>query len=494
MLLPALTLIPALAGVLALFLKNRTARRALLLVTAMVHLAMVLSLRQRLDQSIWGGVLGLDSLGYLFLTITSVIFAVCTVYGIGYLSREKRGVRQDFLSDRLFANAPEARFTACLLFFLASMTLVCTSQNLGLLWVAIEATTLASAPLIYFHRHKRSLEATWKYLMICSVGIAVALMGNILLSLALGWSGQDVSMNLNVLLDMADQADPGWLRAAFICILVGYGTKMGLAPLHAWLPDAHSEAPSMVSALLSALLLNCAFLGILRTFQVVEAAGMAAFARELLIGFGLVSLAFAAVFIVRQSDYKRLLAYSSVEHMGILAIGVGIGGTALFGTMLHAVNHSLTKAMLFMLAGNILAMRQTKSIQKVRGLLATSPWTGSLWVFGFLVIAGSPPFGLFVSEFLILQAAFTAGKPIVAAVMLLLLAMIFTGMACLVLPMVQGRPEPGAHSSTPTREPWPAVLPPLALGVAVALLGLYLPASLRRMLEHAANLILGGGV
>ncbi|NCC26111.1 MAG: NADH dehydrogenase FAD-containing subunit [Deltaproteobacteria bacterium] len=493
--LQGLVLIPAAGGFLSLMLKGNGLRRAILLGTALAHLAMTMLSWQIETGTEWGGLLRLDGLGQLFLTITSVVFAVCAVYGIGYLAREKPGVHTDFQGDVLFANAPEARFSACLLFFLSAMTLVCISWNFGLLWVGIEATTLASAPLIYFHRHKRSLEATWKYLMLCSVGIAIALLGNIMLSFAVGWSGSaagqaEVSMNLDALIASAPQAHLAWFKAAFICILVGYGTKMGLAPMHAWLPDAHSEAPSMVSALLSALLLNCAFLGILRAFQVADAAGMAAFAGELLVWFGLLSLAIAAAFIVRQNDYKRMLAYSSVEHMGILSLGIGIGGGAVFGSMLHAVNHSMAKAMLFMLAGNILAMRKTKNIQKVQGLLTSSPWTGALWMFGFLAIVGSPPFGLFVSEFLILKAAFEGGMFIVAGLILFFLAVIFTGMVLIVLPMVQGDPGENPRQT----EPWLSVLPPLVLGIAVALLGLYLPAELRDILRQAAELIMGKGV
>lgn len=495
MLLQGLVLMPAASGVLCLVLKPNTARRTLFLGVALLHLALVLLLWLQPPEPAWSGVLRLDALGQLFLTVTSVIFAVCAVYGTGYLKREKSGVRTDFLSGSLFANAPEARFTACLLFFLASMSLVCVSWNFSLLWVAIEATTLASAPLIYFHRHKRSLEATWKYLMICSVGIAIALLGNIMLSLSMGWSldafGQSqVSMHLDALLSAAPGAHLTWFKAAFICILVGYGTKMGLAPMHAWLPDAHSEAPSVVSALLSALLLNCAFLGILRAFQVAGAAGLEQFAGRLLVWFGLLSLAFAAVFIVRQSDYKRMLAYSSVEHMGILALGVGVGGGAVFGVLLHAVNHSLAKAMLFMLAGNILALYRTKSIQNVTGLLRTTPWTGALWLFGFLAIAGSPPFGLFVSEFLILKAAFEAGMLLTAGLTLFFLAVIFTAMAGIVLAMVQG---PADNVMRTDREQWLAVLPPLVLGSIVAIFGLYLPTGVQDSLHQAAGLILGGG-
>ena len=234
----------------------------------------------------------------------------------GYLSREKKIVQQKLDHDdlsSLLANSPESLLTGCLLFFLFAMTLVCVSSHLGMLWVAIETTTLASAPMIYFHRRSQSLEAAWKYLLICSIGIALALFGNFLLAFSTtSVRGGELPLILSRLLTQAPQFQPQWLKAAFIFLLVGYGTKMGLAPLHTWLPDAHSESPSFVSALLSGALLNCAFLGILRGLQILSAAGLAAFGQELLIVFGLVSMGFAATFILRQSDFKRMLAYSSV--------------------------------------------------------------------------------------------------------------------------------------------------------------------------------------
>jgi hydrogenase-4 component F len=318
----------------------------------------------------------------------------------------------------------------------------------------VEATTLASAPLIYFHRHHRSLEATWKYIMICSVGIALALLGNFLLAVAAGGAGdRHAGLVVGDLMTHAGEMNPQWLKAAFLFFLVGYGTKMGLAPMHTWLPDAHSESPSMVSALLSGALLNCAFLGILRAHQLCIAAGEAEFSQGLLVVFGLISMGMATVFIIRQADFKRMLAYSSVEHMGILAIGVGLGGAGVFGSMLHAVNHSLTKAALFFVAGNILAAYRTKSIGDVSGVLRVLPVSGVLWIAGFLSITGSPPFGTFLSEFTILKAALDGGQNVVAALYLVFLSLIFVGMVNIVLRMAQGE---GAteQTSSPPRESW----------------------------------------
>jgi hydrogenase-4 component F len=485
----ALMLIPAVAGVGAFFMKGDTARRAVLVLAAALHACLV--------AVTWvvppGGLLGnwflLDRLGQLFLSITSGLFLAAAFYAVGYLRRESRTAHRDFEEGLLFANAPEATFTACLLFFLVAMTLVAVSQALGVLWVAIEATTLASAPLIYFHRHHRSLEATWKYLLICSVGIALALLGNFFLAVAASdHGGAPIPLVLDALIHRAGDLHVTWLKAALLLLLVGYGTKMGLAPLHTWLPDAHSEAPSVVSALLSGALLNCAFLGILRVQQVCAAAGQAAFGQRLFVGFGLLSMAVAAVFIVGQADFKRLLAYSSVEHMGILILGVGLGGTANFGALLHAVNHSLTKAMLFLVAGNILAVYQSKSAADVRGVLRVLPASGILWIAGFFAITGSPPFGPFLSEFTILKAALDQGRSGVAAAYLILLAMIFVGMITAGLRMAHGPADDRWKLARPS-ESLLAIAPPAALAAGILVLGLYIPPAMHTAIEEAARLL-----
>jgi len=479
-----LLLIPTAAGIAAMGLRNPAAlRRTLLPAAAAAHTALTAMCWAVRPEPVLDGWLGLDELSLLVLSITSGLFLAAAVYAAGYLRREPPR-KTDFQDGGLFTDAPEARFVACLLLFLATMTLVTLSRHLGLLWVGVEATTLASAPLIYFHRHHRSLEATWKYLLICSVGIALALQGNFFLAVAATGS-REVHLTVEHLQAHAGQLDPVWLKAAFLFLLVGYGTKMGLAPMHTWLPDAHSEAPSVVSALLSGALLNCAFLGILRVHALMGVAGLGEFSGQLLTGFGLLSMAVAAVFIIEQADYKRLLAYSSVEHMGILALGAGVGGLAGMGAMLHMVNHSLAKGMLFLLAGNILAVYRTKTAPQVRGLLQTLPVTGPLWVAGFLAIAGSPPFGLFVSELVILKGALQQGQTAVAIGYLLLLGVAFAAMARIVLRMAYGSPAGIAVDPERSRGAW-AVVPPMALGAVVLALGLCLPDWLQSALTEAA--------
>ncbi|MBN1918798.1 MAG: NADH dehydrogenase FAD-containing subunit [Verrucomicrobia bacterium] len=477
--------LPAVSGVAAYFIRAHRVRRLVWGATAGVHFALSIKVSLSGVPVSAGAWIGVDPLSALFLPLTSLLFLAATLYGIGYVAREPVAPRPDFEDGRLFRNEPESVFTGCLLLFLSSMSLAILSRHLGLQWVAIEATTLSSAPLIYYHQNRRSLEAAWNYIILCSVGIAVALLGIFFLAMATQNGSSDLT--IQALIRKAGRLDHGWLGTAFIMVLVGYGTKMGLAPLHTWLPDAHSEAPSAVSALLSGALLNCAFLGILRVQQICVASGMAVFGQDLLILFGILSMGIAAVFILRQADFKRLLAYSSIEHMGILSLGVGLGGIGLFGSLLHAVNHSVVKAMLFMTAGNILAAYRTKSTTRITGLCRTAPVSGVLWVVGFLAITGSPPFGAFVSEFTILRAAIGQGHWIVATAYLLLLSVVFVGMGGIVFRMALGSADRPA-----LREAYSASLPPIALAVLALILGLWLPSRLVETLNQAA-LLLGGG-
>jgi hydrogenase-4 component F len=492
-LLPAI--IPAAAAVLAFIIRSNPIRRALLVLTACAHA--LLTAWCWVDRPRLGEWIAIDSAGLLFLTVTSLLFLAASIYAVGFLKREGSGMKADVEEGFLFDNTPEALFTACLLAFLAAMTLVTMSRHFGLLWVAVEATTLVSAPLIHFHRHHRSLEATWKYLLICSVGIAVALLGTYFLSAAGSEAG--VGLTFSAMASAAERLDPAWLKAGFLLLLVGYGTKMGLAPMHTWLPDAHSEAPSVVSALLSGALLNCAFLGILRIHGVMSDAGLGRFSADTLLVFGLLSMGAAAVFIIGQPDFKRLLAYSSVENMGILAVGIGIGGLGEWGALYHALNHSLVKAALFFTAGNILAAYGTKKAADVRGVISTLPISGVLWTAGFLAITGAPPFGTFVSELSILRAALDRGSYWAAAGYLLALTAVFIGMASVVISMAQGRSAaanadaPGKAPFVRMRESAAAVIPPIALLAVSAASGLVVPRFLDDLIRETMKLLGGMG-
>ena len=487
----ALLCIPLAAAFASWFIPADWPRRILLLAAALAELALAIACWVVDPAPMGGELFALDAMGRLVLTLACTLFFAAAVYSVGYLKAEDSGKRKDFQQGLHFSNAPEATFTACLLLFLASAVLVSITRHFGLLWVGIETTTLVSAPLIYFHRHRRSLEATWKYLMICSVGIALALIGNVLLNVSMQTQGSmAVEMTVGSLLQGASAVDPGWFKAAFVFLLIGYGTKMGIAPMHAWLPDAHSEAPSLVSALLSGALLNCAFLGIFRVYEVSLAANLGDFSSTLLIAFGFFSMLTAALFIVGQGDFKRMLAYSSVEHMGILLIALGVGLEASRGGMLHMVNHSLVKGGLFLLAGNILAKYSTKSSHDVTGLAKVLPVTAALWMAGMIAITGSPPFALFISEFSILQGLLHRGLPWLAVLYLILLGVIFVGMITPVLRMCKGKPPHGISSaaSSGAHESPLAVVPSACLLLAVLVLGLYMPGWFSSAIQAATDL------
>ena len=419
-----------------------------------------------------GSWIGLDALSRLVLVVTSLLFFGCALYAVGYLDiRRDRGNRI---------------MVPCLLIFLSAMTLAVSARHLGLMWMAVEATTISSAPLIYFNCNRLSIEATWKYLLICSVGIALAMLGILFIAYAALGGGSPVSLQLDTLLANATSLSRPWLHAGFIFLLVGFGTKMGLAPLHTWKPDAYGEAPGLVGALLAGGLTSVAFLAILRGVQLMAAAGDGAFARQALLGMGLLSLMLAAIFMVRQPDIKRMLAYSSVEHMGLLAIGVGIGGLATFGAMLHLINNALTKGGLFLAAGNIQRAYDSKCISEIRGAIVTLPISGTLFLAGFLAISGSPPFGPFVSKFTLLRGIFGSDRLVVGMLVLLCLAIVFIGMGTTVLAATQGEPE---QKSPLFRDRPLLYLSPLCFILLVLLLGVYIPEPLQAALHQAAALL-----
>ncbi|MBI3725169.1 hypothetical protein HY251_14645, partial [bacterium] len=337
MTLPLIILVPLVGAAFGFAIQSKNGRAALLLISATGHLALVGRLWFVEPQPpAFQGYASLDALGLLFLSIVSVVFAATSVYNVKY--------------RRLTPPRTSRVFLPMNLFLLAAMSLLCMSRHFGLMWVASGATTLTTAPLIFLHRGQRTLEATWKYLILCSVGVAFALLGVFFLAIAAtDPSGASPGLFLDDLIGRAREgkfAIP-WLRTAFIFLLVGFGTKVGLAPMHTWKPDAYSEAPTPVATLMATALCNCAFLCVMRSYQVCVAAGEADFAGRLLVILGLVSIATGAAFVVAQADYKRLLAYSGVEHMGVMALGVGIGGKAVYGAMLHLVGHSLAKGLLF---------------------------------------------------------------------------------------------------------------------------------------------------
>lgn len=364
------------------------------------------------------GFIYIDPLSAFFIFVTSVVAFAASLYSIGYVRRD---VESGVMSEKK-AGAYYGLFN----FFCLSMFFVPSVNNLGMLWVAIEMTTLISAFLVGFYNNKESVEAAWKYIIICSLGIIFALLGTILFSYAFSLLGGAKSLNWSDIIVAAGQMDKNILKVAFIFILVGYGTKAGLAPMHTWLPDAHSQAVAPISALLSGVLLKTAIYAILRFGMIVISGVGFGYFSNLMLLLGLISLAISCGFILVQKDVKRLLAYSSIEHVGIIAIGFSLNSALGFaGALLHVFNHAVTKSLMFFGAGEIVHNYRKHSIKNIRGVIASMPFTGVAVLIGVFALTGFPPFSIFISEIMIIIAAFIKGSYVAAGALLLFLAVIF---------------------------------------------------------------------
>ena len=502
----SLIIIPVIGALATFCARSLLVRRWAFSAAATAHLLLTIRLwwsPRQVDPTAW---LIIDALGLLVLTSISILFFLTHISLYPALSTPEVELRWRNLSRASFNKTPARIFSSCLLLFLAAMTLVTVSQHLGLLWASLEATTLVSAPLFFFHRSRNSLEAMWKYLLVCSSGIALGVLGIFFIAASLSASHhQGMSLTVYSLLPIAKGLDLFWLKLGYIFIIVGFGTKMGLAPFHLWLPDAHSEAPSSVSTLFSGALLNCAFLGILRTYQVCDAAGINVFCDQLLVLFGIISLCFSAIFLVKQLEYKRMLAYSSIEHMGLLALSIGMAShTGSFFGMFHLLNHSLTKGLLFLCSGNFLNTFHTKKTYDITGSSRLLPITSVLWLIGLFAICGLPPFSPFISKFGILQALF-AHSYTIGFLVLSLLVIIVVAMSGPMLSMVQGGlpqsfsmasetdlrqpPAPEAPRKHNT-EPLITIISPLVLAALILVLGVYMPTRLQLVLQDASALLL----
>ena len=359
-----------------------------------------------------------DALSGFFIFVISIINFAAVLYSKEYIEK-------DIEEGHFSVNKARAYYS---LFNLFSFTMffVTVVNNLGLLWVAIEMTTLTSAFLVGFYNDKPSVEAAWKYIIICSVGIALALLGTILFYYTAHAQSGLKSLNWTDIVAIADKLDPKVLKIAFLFILVGYGTKAGIVPMHTWLPDAHSQALTPVSALLSGVLLKMAIYAILRFAIIVNKCCGSEFTSGLFLFFGLLSLGVSAAFILVQKDIKRLLAYSSIEHIGIICFGLGIFGVlGVYGALLHVFNHAVTKSLMFFGAGNIVKKYKTHNMHIIKGVLQALPFTGFFVIVGVFALAGSPPFSIFMSEIMIVKAAFLNGSYLYAALFLLFIAIIF---------------------------------------------------------------------
>ncbi len=423
----------------------------------------------------------IDPFNVFLVTLTAFVGLTTSLFSRPYMRVEMEHGRISIGRLRLYHSMYQL--------FMATMLIALTTNNMGLLWVAMEAATLSTVLLVTLYRTAASLEAGWKYFILCGVGIAQALFGTILLYFAsekvLGAEG--VSALLWTHLDaVKGQLEPSVLSLAFVFLLVGYGTKVGLAPLHNWLPDAHAEGPTPISAVLSGLLLNVAIYAVIRCKVLVEGSLQSPLPSRMLMGFGLLSVVLAAFFLWRQRDIKRLFAYSSIEHMGIITFAFGMGGpVANFAALLHMTVHSLTKSAIFFAVGHAAQKAGSQLIADIRGLITLSPTIGWGLLMGSLAILGMPPFGVFASEFLILTTAMRE-QPWATPILLAALGVAFAAIFGRVQPMVFGE-------TTARRLPHPPALIPVFTHLGLVLmLGIYVPPYLADWYRAAARLIGGG--
>ncbi len=426
-----------------------------------------------------GTYLLVDDLNIVFIVLNTFVGFTTSVFSASYIGHELDTGRLTPTMLRFY----HAMYQALMF----SMNLAIMANNIGLMWVAIEMATLTTVLMVGIYRTHEALEAAWKYFILGSVGIALALFGTILVYMAarpIVGEGLD-GMTWTVLLDRVRDFDPGLLNIAFVFLLLGYGTKVGLAPLHAWLPDAHAEGPTPISAVLSGLLLNVALYAVLR-FKLLLAANPGTLrAGPLLVIMGLTSLLFAALMLYRRRDIKRLFAYSSIEHMGIIAFAFGMGGAlANLAGLLHMIMHSLTKSAIFFAVGHIAQIKSTQRIADIRGLTASHPWLGWSLVAGVLAIAGLPPMGVFTSEFLVVSSSF-ARAPYLAIALVLGLLIAFGALLARLGSVAFGAPD---GDSQPVRASYLPML--LHLGLVLGA-GIYLPPPLVAWFRHIAEL-LGG--
>ncbi len=418
-----------------------------------------------------------DSFNVFLVALTTFVTFTTTLFSRPYMRNEQDKGKLSPNMMRLYHSMFQI--------FVFTMLLALLTNNIGILWVAMEAATLATVLLVSLYRTPASLEAAWKYFILCGVGIAQALFGTILLYFAaerlLGSGG--TALLWTHLYEVKEQLEPTVLGLAFVFLLVGYGTKVGLAPLHNWLPDAHAEGPTPISAVLSGLLLNVALYAVVRSKVLVDGALGTRMAGNLMIGFGLLSVVVAAFFLLRQRDVKRLFAYSSIEHMGLTTFAFGMGGqVATFAALLHMTVHSLTKSAIFFTVGHAAQKTGTQVIDDIRGLVVTNPAIGWGLMFGSLAILGMPPFGVFASEFLILTTAMR-DFPWATPFLLIALGVAFAAIFGKVQAMVFG-------DTTAQRLPHsPALLPVFAHLALVLMLGFYIPPYLAAWYRQAAQLI-----
>jgi hydrogenase-4 component F len=453
------------AAIAALWPANST-RPWLLPVFGLAHVVLAFWLFINPPAVAPGDWFGFDPLARAVLPVVSLLFLVCAAYAVSYL--------------RIRSERPNRVFVAMLLIVLGLLSAGHQARHLGVLWIATEAVTLATVPLLHFNGTPRAFEATWKYLLVGGTGIALSLLGSFCLGYASLHGGGVGNLTFTALTAQGVGLSRPWVLTAWVLVLVGYGTKMGLAPMHTWKPDAYGEAPGIVGAILAGGVTTVAFTAILRVRAVVGAAGEGPIADRTLLVIGLFSMLVSALFLLGTRDFKRMLAYSSVEHMGILSIGAALGGAGVAAALFHVWSNGLTKGSLFLSAGNIRRAAGSPSMDDVRGMSALTPRSAAIFVAGMFAVTALPPFAPFFSELLVLRAALASGQGVATAVFLGCLLLAFFGMTRVVFDIVDGRPRPTTRTNAKRFvETAGVIAPPLVLLALSLWLGLFTPPILR---------------
>jgi hydrogenase-4 component F len=488
MVLILLLIVPLLTGLACLKIRKQQwwERLNLLGSTIVAVLAVVLALEVTREHRVTGlgGFLQADALSVLVIGLTSFVALVCAIYAIGYFRRDQREGR---VTEKQLRH-----YYVLTPLFVCAMLLAPMADNLGVMWVAIESTTLASVLLVTFYNKRTSFEAGWKYIIIGSLGISLALFGTVIMySSAVEVLGSHTGqgMNWSVLVKLADRFNPTQMRLAFILVLLGYGTKAGLAPMHTWKPDAYAEAPVPAATLLGAAFINCAIYSIMRFDVLAEKCVGHDFPRALLMGFGVFSILLAAPFVLVQRNFRRLLAYSSIDHAGIMVAALGFGGSlGALGAVLHMLFHGVTKPLMFFSAGNVQQEFGSPYFRKVRGVIHTLPLTGVLFLVAAFAITGTPPFSIFHSEFTTLSAALVAHRGWEAALFVLGVVTIFVGFLLHMARMNLGPVQEGTPPATEC--PW-KLGAMLVVAAVVVLFGFWIPDPIFALVQQSADIIGG---
>ena len=472
MILVSLIALPFLAALICAFARPRAAWSVSFVLSALtlaVGLKAAYVYATGASPVTFGTFLRMDALSAFFVVVIAFVNFSALIYSRSFLEAQ----RAYYILFNLFAS---------------TMLMVPLLDNLGAMWVAVELTTLVSAFLVGYYNTKTSVEAAWKYLIICSVGITLALLGTVFFYYAAQTAGI-ASLNWSVISAHAAGLDHRMVGIAFLFILVGYGTKAGLAPMHTWLPDAHSQALTPVSALLSGVLLKTSLYAIIRFAIITNQVLGPGFSSRLFLLFGLVSVAIAAIFLLVQKDIKRFLAYSSIEHIGIIVFGLGIGTPlAIFGSLFHILNHAMAKSLMFFSAGHLVKRYKSHNMHLMKGAMQALPFAATAALLGLMALGGMPPFGMFMSKFIIFAAAFEKGFYWQSAVLLFFLSLVFGALVFHLPKVIFGNKPKDVESG---KEPFGAKVVFTYIVIFLLILGLFMPSCVRGLIESAAKVITG---